>query len=464
MSVAPAADLKIAFYGDDFTGATDTLATAAQAGLRTLLFLGLPGAAQIAGAGPLDCLGIAGAARAMTPAEMENELEPVGRLFAALGAPVIHYKTCSTFDSGAAIGSIGAALRILRRHVRNPLLPIVGGQPNLRRYCLFGNLFAGVGNAGPVSRIDRHPTMRSHPVTPMHEANLALHFASQGLAQVASFDYTAYAETDAAQNARLDALLALRPDAVLMDVGQADHLAAVGRLIWRHAQRAPLLAAGASSVVQALAAHWHQQRRALPGIAAADGPVLVLAGSLSPVTALQVAAAQSYVKVAIDAARLVQDAQYAGGLANRLATLLRAGRHVLACTTDDAGQAEDHAMGHAEGHAEDHALGHAEPAAFTVQAPRQLAIACGRLLAAVLKQAPLKRIGIAGGDTSSHAVQALDAWGLSYHAQLAPGVALCRLHSVDAALDGMEIMLKGGQMGSDDVFERLLHGVNRTAP
>ncbi len=34
--------LRIAYYGDDFTGATDTLATAARAGLRSLLFLGLP--------------------------------------------------------------------------------------------------------------------------------------------------------------------------------------------------------------------------------------------------------------------------------------------------------------------------------------------------------------------------------------------------------------------------------------
>ncbi|WP_281077710.1 nucleotide-binding domain containing protein, partial [Variovorax paradoxus] len=63
-----------------------------------------------------------------------------------------------------------------------------------------------------------------------------------------------------------------------------------------------------------------------------------------------------------------------------------------------------------------------------------------------------------GGDTSSLAVGALDAWGLSYLAQLAPGTALCRLHSEAPGLDGVEIMLKGGQMGAEDVFERLVHG------
>jgi uncharacterized protein YgbK (DUF1537 family) len=80
------------------------------------------------------------------------------------------------------------------------------------------------------------------------------------------------------------------------------------------------------------------------------------------------------------------------------------------------------------------------------------------VLAGVLAATPLTRVGVAGGDTSSHAVQALDAWGLSYQAALAPGVALCRLHSEHPALDGLEIALKGGQMGGEDFFERLVHG------
>jgi uncharacterized protein YgbK (DUF1537 family) len=80
------------------------------------------------------------------------------------------------------------------------------------------------------------------------------------------------------------------------------------------------------------------------------------------------------------------------------------------------------------------------------------------LLVRVLAQTPLRRVGVAGGDTSSHGVQALDAWGLSYVADMGAGASLCRVHSDDARLDGMEIMLKGGQMGTDDVFERLVHG------
>lgn len=428
-----ASTARLGWYGDDFTGATDTLATAAQAGLRALLFMGVPTAAQLQRAGPLDAIGIAGAARAMEPEAMRAELEPVGRFFAQMRVPVLHYKVCSTFDSAPHVGSIGVAVQALRAHVENRFVPVVGGQPSLGRYCVFGHLFARAGGAPAVHRIDRHPTMSRHPVTPMQESDLRLHLAQQGLQPVAGMDYPTYALPVAGQEAALDAMLAAQPAAVLMDAGRPEDLQAVGQLVWRRAQQARLLAVGPSSVVQALATQWPQApASAAPSLAAAHGPVFVLAGSLSPVTAQQVRAATSYEQVPIDVAALVQGGEdTANALAERLAATLRAGRSVLAVT---AGSAAQGASAH------------------------RVAEAGGRLLAGVLARAPLRRIGIAGGDTSSLAVQALDAWGLSYSASLAPGVALCRLHSEHPALDGLEIMLKGGQMGSDDLFERLLHG------
>ncbi len=431
--------LKVTFYGDDFTGATDTLATAARAGLRTLLFLGVPTDEQLRQVGILDCLGIAGAARAMSPGEMQQELEPIGRLFAALDAPLVHYKVCSTFDSALDVGSIGAAVNILRCHVENTFIPIVGGQPNLRRYCLFGNLFAGVGSTEDIYRIDRHPTMSRHPVTPMTEADLTRHLARQGLQNVVSLDYTNYAKAEVILDQSLERLLARQPDAVLMDVAQVHDLATIGRLIWREACRARLLAIGASSVIQALAAHWQGENNidtALPPVMAATGPVFVLAGSLSPVTATQLHHAYSYQKVWIDAQRLITQPTYVLALVNEVVTLLQAGQSVLACTVSP----DKDSFAQAEGDS------------------RSLAVTCGTLLAKILQQQPLKRIGIAGGDTSSHGVQALNAWGLSYLTQLDDGVALCRLHSENSTLDGMEVMLKGGQMGKADLFERLLRG------
>ena len=474
---APAAPPRIAFYADDFTGATDTLATASVAGLRAILFLRVPDAALLACVGSLDVLGIAGAARSMDKEAMVAELLPVRDFFTELGARVLHYKTCSTFDSSPAVGSIGTAIACLRPFSTNPLVAIVGGQPNLNRYCLFGNLFATVETGGPVFRIDRHETMSRHPVTPMTEADLRLHLSRQGLAAVASIDYTAYDLDETAFEARLDDVLGTGPDAVLFDIGHPSHLAVVGRTLWQHASTgAPLLAVGASSVAQALIAYWKSQERAVEPLAAEDAasasspasllaawpasllaaspassaaaprvssaatarvprpsgrPVLVVAGSLSGVTARQRAAATSYAHVAVDARRLADSGVSAvAPVLAEVVALLRAGRHVLVHTAADDPDRRPSAS--------------------------RLAHETGQLLRHVLDQVPLGRIGIAGGDTSSHAIQALDCWGLSYLGPVAPGVSLCRLHADSAEIHGLEVMLKGGQMGPPDVFERLL--------
>ncbi|MEO8134830.1 MAG: four-carbon acid sugar kinase family protein [Betaproteobacteria bacterium] len=476
MTVAPDAGAGplLGWYGDDFTGATDTLAALAHARLRALLFMGVPTPAQLAAAGPLEAVGIAGAARAMSPAAMLAELEPVGRFFAGLHVPVLHYKVCSTFDSAPGIGSIGAAIRTLRPHVANAFVPIVGGQPNIGRYCAFGTLFAVAGLGGVVHRIDRHPTMSRHPVTPMHEADLRVHLAAQGLPEIGAIHYPAYDAGAVAQDALLDAELAriakradsdvqaradidvqaradvdvqARADsdvrAVLFDVAHVSHLAAVGRSIWQHARHRRLLAVGSSSVVQALAAHLNESDRAatafsIPALAPAIGPVFVLSGSMSPVTATQIDAAIGYERLPADVSRLVGDAGYADQLVERITAGLRAQRNVLVCTTVPGGAAPD------------------------ATAARHIAQATAALAARVIHQmvpiAPLRRIGIAGGDTSSHVVQALGVWGLSYQTTMAPGVTLSRAHSDSPALNGLELMLKGGQMGDTDLFGRLVTG------
>jgi len=433
MSASPA----IVFYGDDFTGATDTLATAARAGLRTLLFLRAPTPARLDAAGALDCLGIAGAARSMPPEEMRAELAGVAALFRRLGARVLHYKTCSTFDSAPGIGSIGVAVDVLRGAVDTPWAAIVGGQPDLARYCVFGHLFAAAGSGGAVHRIDRHPTMSRHPVTPMHEADLRLHLAAQGLADVRSLPFTSHAHDAPARRNGFDALVSWAPDAVLFDVCDNAHLDAIGELLAPRIAAASLLAVGPSSVVQALAPGFARAPAQVPDVPPAEGPVLAFAGSLSPVTARQVANAPSFDKVWLDAPSLVTRASARADAIGAIAGALARGRHVLACTVPPGGAA----------------AGDAGVSA------RALAEAGGEVLAGVMAAVRPGRVGIAGGDTSSHAMRALDAWGLSYRAQLAPGVALCRLHCDGPRLDGLEVALKGGQMGGEDFFERLVHGV-----
>jgi uncharacterized protein YgbK (DUF1537 family) len=431
---------RLAFYGDDFTGATDALATAARAGLRALLFFDVPTPTQLRRAGPLDCLGIAGATRALAPEGMRAALRPVAQFLGELGPRVIHYKVCSTFDSAPQAGNFAVAVETLRAAAPGdaPLF-VVGGQPSLGRYCLFSQLFAAAD--GEIHRIDRHPTMSRHPVTPMDEADLRRHFARLGLEGVAALDYRVCAEGAAAVQARLDALRTAGAPAVLFDVAQSADLAPIGAALADAAARAPVLALGPSSVIEALSTQWGDGAQPVPdGISPAQGPVLVLAGSLSPMTARQVAAATSYRRICLDPLGLVDgDPGYRDRTARELAGHLRAGDHVLAWI--------DNAQGARTAGVQSHSL----------------ASAGGRLLDAVLRETPVKRLGVAGGDSSSLAMQALDAWGLSYLRRIAPGVPLCRLHSDVAGLDGMEVMLKGGQMGTPDLFEQFAHGARENA-
>ncbi len=434
---------RVCWYGDDFTGATDTLAEVARAGLRSLLFMGVPTPAQLHRAGPLDAIGIAGAARGMTPAEMEPELDAVGRFMASTGARVLHYKCCSTFDSAPHVGSIGAAVRTLRRHLPNPLVTIVGGQPSIGRYCSFSQLFARAGAAPEIHRIDRHPVMSVHPVTPMHEADLRLHLHAQGLSGIHAVPHIAYppAADMPALDAWIDHVIDTTDGPLLLDLVDEAQLAIIGRLIRRAAARAPLLAVGPSSVQQALAraaTHAPGHNTQVAPLGPANGPVLVVAGSLSPVTARQIAACEHYIRQPLQVDRLRTDAAYAAEQAQLAAATLARGRNVLAHTDKPSGPVS------------------AQDTAATARAT-------GRLVSDIVQASGragrrLTRIGIAGGDTSSQASLALELWGLAFRCVLAPGVTVSVARSDDPLTDGIELMLKGGQMGGDRLFDQLATG------
>jgi uncharacterized protein YgbK (DUF1537 family) len=81
-----------------------------------------------------------------------------------------------------------------------------------------------------------------------------------------------------------------------------------------------------------------------------------------------------------------------------------------------------------------------------------LGSALGRIAHDLLARTGLRRIVVAGGDTSSYATQELGLYGLEMLAELTPGAPLCRGYSLDPRFDGLEIALKGGQMGKADYF------------
>ncbi len=81
----------------------------------------------------------------------------------------------------------------------------------------------------------------------------------------------------------------------------------------------------------------------------------------------------------------------------------------------------------------------------------------GCVLDRVIREAGLTRAVIAGGDTSSHAARRLGLIALTAESPIVPGGALLRGHRADDT--GLEIVLKGGQMGPPDFFVRVRDGL-----
>ena len=64
-----------------------------------------------------------------------------------------------------------------------------------------------------------------------------------------------------------------------------------------------------------------------------------------------------------------------------------------------------------------------------------------------------RRVIVCGGDTSSRVVGLLGAESLSIAANPVGNVVLCAVASPLEWLDGVEMLLKGGQVGPADLFE-----------
>lgn len=459
--------LRLAFYGDDFTGSTDALEVLAFAGLRCALFLEVPTAQVLRELGPFDAIGVAGGSRGMAPAEMDAQLAPVLSALAELPVPLVHYKVCSTFDSSARVGSIGHVMDLARTAFGDGAIPVVAATPALGRYCVFGNLFARSGTDGRVHRLDRHPIMSRHPVTPMIEADLARHMGAQTRQPIANFTLPWFAQDAAARDAELDRLSADGAGAILFDGTEHGHLTEVGRLLERLAARRerPLFAVGSSGLEYALTQWWSRDPAA--GAAAAAGSqydrfpgveqVLAISGSASALSELQIAAAlaQGFVDLPVDARALVAGNDAGGAfdaLASRAIAALREGRSVMLHT----------ARGNADGR-----IGALVEALMAqgldreraqVEGGRRLGQALGRLADTVLRVHPLQRLLLSGGDTSSLITQQLAPQALQVAARLAPGAPLCRVLARAPHLRRLQIALKGGQMGQPDYFVKALRG------
>lgn len=439
--------LLIGYYGDDFTGSTDVMEALTRAGLRTVLFLSLPTAEQLARYEGLRAVGIAGISRSLPTEQMEAELRPAFTALRDLGVPIVHYKICSTFDSSPQIGSIGRAIEIGQDICHSAFVPVVVGVPFLNRWVVFGNLFARSGPESAVYRLDRHPTMSRHPVTPMHESDLRVLLDEQtspskgaGWVQSVSvlmLDSGSAAICDEGQN-------------VIFDTLTEEHLRSIGEIVWNGASEQPLFAASSSGLEYALTAAWQKWGLLPEPPQWTPQPVERFAGvcgSLSPVAARQIEAADAHTVFLMPD----PDREFPLGTPDELKYLVKTalreadGRSVLFVSSrgsDDPNikQAQEHSR-----------FG-------TADYRRSIGQGLGQILKHVLEATDIRRVVVAGGDTSGYVAYELGLTALEMVCPMAPGSPLCRASAPNQVYDGMEIVFKGGQVGRREFYVDVLHG------
>jgi len=396
--------------------------------------------------------------RSLTPEAMEKVLPPALRQLKKLGARHVHYKVCSTFDSSPKTGSIGCVIDLAVKLFHAPFVPLLVAAPALGRFTIFGTHFArfGIGSSGAIYRLDRHPSISCHPVTPMTEADLARHLSRQTRKKIALFDILKLALPENQGRAAFKRLLTEKPDVILFDALCAEHLARIGKWLDEFARPGqPLFSVGSSGIETALAAHFMQgvQRNGLKPMIERDskrsspgGPLLIGSGSCSPVTAGQIdwALHHGFAGVPVNARALLTPRGCEDEV-NRAVTdavkELRAGRGVIVHTARNGPDRE-------------------VTSRLKGRTAKILGTALGRILRATLKQTAVGRVCLAGGDTSSHAARALGIRSVGMIAPLTPGAPLCRAHAPASPADGLEIVFKGGQVGAENYFE-IVRGIMR---
>jgi 3-oxoisoapionate kinase len=452
-------DLLLSYYGDDFTGSTDALEALCSGGIETVLFVEPPTDEMMRRYPHVRAYGVAGNSRTMSPQTMDAELPDVFRALTSHQPRLVHYKTCSTFDSSPEVGSIGRAIDIGQRIFENQIIPLVVGVPPLGRYCVFGNLFARSGLGSDPFRLDRHPTMRNHPVTPMQEADLREHLALQTTRTIELLDVLALEAGYDVTRTKVDRV-ATRGSAVLFDALTDDHLETIGEVICdlQQAEKKPQFVVGSSGIDYALVKHWqatNQVRAGIPeGFRSANGAiapadhVIILSGSCSPVTNRQIgwAIEHGFADVPIEMPGLT--AKHVGTVvasaSERILAAIDRGQPVVAYTSRGSKD-----------------VCRTDPKTSLEQAGEDnpdLGAVLGQIVLEVARVRSVNRVAVVGGDTAGQFARETKIEAVEMMGPLEPGAPLCVVRSRHAAIEGLEVTFKGGQVGYDDFFGTVRSG------
>ena len=411
---------------DDLTGATDLAGGLVREGLRVTVLVGVPDDDLRTPAA--DAVVVALKSRSIEAAVAVGQARRSLAWLRAIGIERHYFKYASTFDSTPA-GNIGPVTEALQADLGASLTVACPAFPANGRTVYQGHLFVG-------ERLLAESPMRHHPLNPMTDSSVVRLLAAQATGPVGLVPYpTIEAGTGAIRDA-LEALGRAGHRHAVADALDDGHLAAIAGAV----VDAPLVTGG-SALAAAIGAALRERGEVRPAdpptrSGRADGRSAVIAGSCSAATLGQVAAmAARRPALTIDAEAAARGEDVTAAALEWAARRLPDGPVLISASAPPAAVEGFRAThGPAGGAAIEHQLA---------------AIACG------LVELGVRRLVVAGGETSGAVVEGLRLRELEVGREIEPGVPWV------LARDPVEIglVLKSGNFGSVDFFARALEAV-----
>ena len=399
--------MKIGVIADDFTGASDIALTLALGGMRTVQYVGIP----TGDAGDVDAGVVALKSRTIAAADAVTKSLAACEWLLAQGATQIIFKVCSTFDS-TADGNIGPVAGALAERLGETGVIVCPAFPENGRSVYQGHLFVNDG-------LLNESGMQDHPLTPMTDADLRRVLAAQTDWPIAHINFRT---VDVGANAIIAAMPS-GPAMIVVDAVRDSDLVQIGA-----AARARRLLVGGSGIAMGLPANFGHVP-ATPQWAGTAGKAAILSGSCSHATRAQVHA-YTGPKREITAKQVMDVDVDAEGLADWV--MATDGAPLIYSSADpDIVRAAQDTYGR------------------DVVADRIETLFTD--LTASLVARGIKRLIVAGGETSGAAVAGLNAPALRIGPKLAAGVPAMRVEGTEIA-----VALKSGNFGGPDFFAESL--------
>ena len=407
---------------DDFTGATDLASTLVRQGMSAVQVIGVPD-------GPLpeaDAVIVALKSRTIPAAEAVAQSLAACEALLAAGAKQFLFKYCSTFDS-TDDGNIGPVAEALLKRLDGGFAIACPAFPTNGRTIYQGHLFVG-------GALLNESGMENHPLTPMRDANLVRVLGRQTEGSVGLLPFTVVEQGAGAIRREVTKLREAGRRFAIADAITDAHLMALGEACASHA-----LITGGSGIAMGLPENFRRAgllpaRQDAGSLPEAGGLAAAIAGSCSRATLGQIGVARDHVPVLeLDALATPDAAALAGQAKAWMAGKLEAGRPIVIAASAPPDRVE----------ALQKKLGREAAGALVEEAMAEIAEA--------LVAAGVRRLVVAGGETSGSVVQRLGVHSLRIGAEIDPGVPWT--HALpDSAPEGMLLALKSGNFGARDFF------------